>query len=68
MDDSKTLKNIEKRLSAVIALLALSLPKTDENTKVEVLLKKVGLEISEIALMLGKNEPAVRKAIERANK
>jgi len=66
MDDSKTLKGIESKLSALLALTALSLTGEIKNAKLEVLLKKVGLEVDEIAKILGKNEGAVRKAIQRS--
>jgi len=66
MDDSKTLKGIENKLSALIALMALSLSGKGKETKLEVLLKEAGLEVSEIAKVLGKKEQAVRKMIARA--
>jgi DNA-directed RNA polymerase specialized sigma24 family protein len=66
MDDSKTLKGIENKLSALIALMALSLSGKGKETKLEVLLKEAGLEVSEIAKVLGKKEQAVRKMIMRA--
>ncbi|MFA6999622.1 MAG: hypothetical protein WC241_00725 [Candidatus Paceibacterota bacterium] len=66
MDDSKTLKNIENKLSALLALTALSLLGNKEEVKLEVLLKKVGLEVPEISLILDKNEGAIRKTIQRA--
>ncbi|PIR68122.1 hypothetical protein COU49_03020 [Candidatus Nomurabacteria bacterium CG10_big_fil_rev_8_21_14_0_10_35_16] len=68
MNDSQTLKNIESKLSALLALTALSFSENRADVKIEALLKKTGLEVSEIALILGKNEGAVRKAIERAKK
>ena len=66
MDDSKTLKGIESKLSALLALTALSLSGKGKETKLEVLLKEAGLEVSEIAKVLGKKDQAVRKMIARA--
>jgi DNA-directed RNA polymerase specialized sigma24 family protein len=65
MSDSETLKRIENKMSALLALTALSLPGGEKNIKLEVLLKDAGLEIAEIAKVLGKNEQAVRKMIIR---
>ena len=66
MDDSKTLKGIESKLSALLALTALSLSGEGKEAKLDVLLKEAGLEVSEIAKILGKKEGAVRKMITRA--
>jgi DNA-directed RNA polymerase specialized sigma24 family protein len=66
MDDSKTLKGIENKLSALLALMALSLSDKGKETKLDVVLKEAGLEVSEIAKVLGKKEAAVRKMITRA--
>ncbi len=66
MDDSKTLKGIESKLSALLALTALSLSGKGKEAKLDVLLKGAGLEVSEIAKVLGKKEQAVRKMIARA--
>lgn len=66
MDDSKTLKNIENKLSALIALTALTLPPSAKELRLEVLLKSAGLEVAEIAKVLSKNEGAVRKVLQRA--
>ena len=71
MDDSQTLKNIEKRLSALIALTALSSFGTaEERSKIkpEIVLSNAGLENAEIAKILGKNLAAVQKTIQRAKK
>ena len=71
MDDSQTLKSIEKKLSALIALTALSTFGTaEEGSKIkpEVVLSNAGLENSEIAKILGKNLTAVQKTIQRAKK
>lgn len=66
MEDSKTLKGIENKLSALLALTALLLTGKGASTKLEVLLKSAGLEVSEIAKVLGKKEQAVRKMIVRS--
>ena len=66
MDDSKTLKGIENKLSALLALVALSLSGRAKEAKLDVVLKEAGLEVSEIAKVLGKKEQAVRKMIMRA--
>lgn len=66
MDDSKTLKGIENKLSALVALMALSVSGKGRDTKMEVLLKEAGMEVSEIAKALGKKEQAVRKMITRS--
>jgi hypothetical protein len=71
MDDSTTLKNIENRLSALIALTALSAFGTSEErkeAKPEVILSQAGLANSDIAKILGKNLPAIQKALQRAKK
>lgn len=68
MDDSKTLKGIENKLSALLALTALSVSGNGKDVKLEVVLKGAGLEVSEIAKVLGKNEQAVRKMIMRSQK
>lgn len=65
MDDSKTLKNIEHKLSALLALTALAVTGKGTDVKIEVLLKGAGLEVAEIAKVLGKKEQAVRKMIMR---
>ncbi len=71
MEDSKTLKNIEKRLTALVALMTISIFESrDEiaNIKPEVVLSKVGLENSDIAALLGKQLTAVQKTIQRSKK
>jgi DNA-directed RNA polymerase specialized sigma24 family protein len=65
MDASTTLKGIENKLSALLALAALSLSGKRDDMKIEVLLESAGLKISEIAKILGKKEQAVRKMIIR---
>ena len=66
MSDSETLKHIDNKLSALLALMVLSVSGKGRDVKLEVLLKGVGLEVAEIAKVLGKNEQAVRKMIMRA--
>lgn len=71
MDDSQTLKNIEKKLSALIALTVFSAFSTSEERlkiKPEIVLSNAGLENSEIAKILDKNLAAVQKTIQRAKK
>ena len=71
MEDSQTLKNIEKKLSALVALTAISMfETTEERSKIkpEVVLSNAGLENSEIAKILGKNLTAVQKTIQREKK
>ena len=70
MDDSQILKSIDKKLSALIALSALSLVGGEEkaNTKIEVLLNSAGLDNAEIAKITGKKLAAVQKAVQRAKK
>ena len=71
MDDSRTLKNIEKKLSALVALTAISMfESTEEKSKMkpEVVLSNAGLDNSEIAKILGKKLTAVQKTIQRAKK
>ena len=71
IDDSKTLKNIEDKLSALLALISyLSFDNKDgkEEKKAEVILSEAGLENTEIAKILGKQLGAVQKTIQRAKK
>jgi DNA-directed RNA polymerase specialized sigma24 family protein len=71
MDDSKTLKNIENRLSAILAILAVAAFGNSEekrSVKPEIALHNAGLENSEIARILGKQLSAVQKTIQRAKK
>ena len=71
MDDSETLKSIDKKLSALLALTALATLATDAErvaVKPELLLSKAGLSADEVAKVLGKKVDAVRKAIQRAGK
>lgn len=71
MNDIEILKQIDKKLSAVIALLSdyreRDGKRMDKNTiKTEVLLREAGLSAPEIAQLLNKNLGAVRKTIQRA--
>jgi hypothetical protein len=71
MDDSATLKSIDKKLAALIAITAFSIfGDSDEKsrTKPEILLSNAGLENTEIAKILGKSLPAVQKSLQRAKK
>ena len=71
MDDSQTLKNIEKKLLALVVLTAISMfETTEEKSKIkpEVVLSNAGLENSEIAKILGKKLAAIQKTIQRAKK
>ena len=64
--DETNIKAIENKLSALIALTALSLTGGAQETKLEIVLKNAGLEVAEIAKVLGKKEDAVRKTLQRA--
>lgn len=67
----KSLHGIEKRLSALLALTALSgLGTSNEKAKAktEIILYKTGLDSTEIARVLGKKADAVKKTIQRAKK
>ena len=70
MDDDKLLKSIDTKLSALIALTALSMMGSEERsrTKPEVVLSGAGLENSEIAKVLGKNLATIQKSLQRAKK
>lgn len=68
IDDSKTLKNIENKISALLALTALSVlgnSSDKKDIKPEVILHNAGLEKKDIAKILGKNLGAVIKTIQR---
>ncbi len=70
MNDTDTLKSIDAKLSALIALgsLLLTTDEGEKQTKLEVVLRKAGLEIPSIAQVLRKSPDAVSKAIQRASK
>lgn len=68
MDDSKRLKSIDDKLSALIALNALIAFGKGEDQRIEVVLSRAGLQNADIAKVLGKALPAVQKALQRARK
>lgn len=74
MDELEVLKNIDKKLSAILALIIQERGgqsgKGDKKTafKAEVVLAGAGLSASDIAKLLNKKVPAVQKAIQRARK
>lgn len=69
MDDKNFLKNIDEKLSALIALQAYSMDTSaDERPRVETILHGAGLSPSNIARILGKKADTVIKAINRSKK
>ncbi len=71
MNDTNTLENIEKRLSAILALMIEERERKSNNQdkeKIEVILKRLGLSTNEIAVLLQKNPGAVKKSLQRAKK
>ena len=63
--------SINKKLSAIIALMSFSLFATSEekaDAKPEVILAQSGLDYTEIASILGKKSNAVRMVIKRNKK
>ena len=73
INDSETLKNIERLLSAILMLLVeereRALKRTDsENRNIEVLLAEAGFNGPEVARIINKNLAAVQKAIQRSRK
>jgi hypothetical protein len=68
MDDSKILKSIDKKLSALIAINSILAFGKGEETKPEVVLSNAGMETAEIAKVLGKALPAVQKTLQRAKR
>ena len=73
MSDAETLKSIDNKLSAVIALLSDYRERggkgmDNEAVKTEVLLKEAGLSVTEIAKLLNKKMAAVQKTLQRAKK
>lgn len=74
MNDSETLKNIEKSLLAILMLLVEKRENTsrktdsDKNRNIEVLLAETGFNGPEIARIVNKNLAAVQKAIQRSRK
>ena len=70
MKDIKIQESIDKKMTAIIALLAAMLEDSnvDKKRKVEFVLSDVGFLPSEIAKMLGKKPDTVVKIIKRAKK
>lgn len=74
MNDSETLKNIERLMLAILMLLVenrrITLGKIDiENRKnIEILLSKAGFKSPEIAKIIDKNLAAVQKTLQRSRK
>lgn len=74
MNDSETLKNIERLVLAILMLLSenreISLGKIDmkDRKNIEVLLSKAGFKSPEIAKIIDKNLAAVQKTIQRSRK
>ena len=74
MNEIELLRNIDKKLSAIIVLMIQDRYKKSEEAdkklpqKVEMLLAELGFTASEIAMLLNKKIPAVQKAIQRARK
>lgn len=65
--DDKNVAEIVKYLKPIIVLQVQNLTKTDEEMP-EILLSRVGLQSREIAQLVGKNQGAVAKTIQRAGK
>ncbi len=71
MDDTKTFQNIEKKLTAILALLVEEREHktyTKDLNKIEVVLNNLGFSSSEIANIIQKNQVAVIKSLQRAKK
>lgn len=74
MNELEVLKNIDKKLSAILILIIQGRggqsEKGDRKTtlKAEVFLAGAGLSASDIAKLLNKKVPAVQKTIQRARK
>ncbi len=70
MNDLKIQESTEKKLSAIVALLAAYMeePETQKRRKVETILSDVGLSNADIANMVGKKTDTVKKIIKRAKK
>lgn len=70
MNDSETLKNIDKKLSVIVYLMISywdSINKGGEE-KMEVILNNLGFNAAEIADLINKKPDAIRKAIQRSRK
>jgi len=74
MDELEILKNIDKKLAAILVLLIQdkaakpNQKKKKSTQKVELILAGAGLKAPEIAKLLNKKVAAVQKAIQRARK
>ena len=74
MDELESLKNIDRKLSVILALIIQDRYKKSEGNdkkspkKVEILLAEFGFKAPEIARLLNKKTPAVQKIIQRARK
>jgi hypothetical protein len=66
MDEGIILNQINAKLSAILVLLLAGQTDDGLNVKPEVFLARAGLKTKEIAQLLGKNEAAVSKAVQRA--
>lgn len=68
MNDGEDLTQINAKLNALLAFAALSVEKSSngESEQPEEILARCGVKPDEIATILGKNEAAVRKSIQRA--
>ena len=68
MDDSKTLRNIEDKLSALIGLIVNYSDIEKGKEKAEVILFNAGLPTAEISKLTKKKLPAIQKSIQRSKK
>jgi len=69
MNDSKTLEAIERKLTAQLILTAYyNTPEKERSDRLEIVLDNAGIDRQEIALIVGKNKPAVDKIIQRSKK
>lgn len=60
------LNELLRYMKAMVVLQVATLTREDTRVPIEVLLHRAGLDIGEIAELLGKSYPAVAKAISRA--
>ncbi len=67
MDDKGT-SELVKYLKALLVVQAHYLAKSEDTLKPEILLTRAGMSAREIAEVLGKNQAAVAKTIERSKK
>lgn len=74
MDNTETLKTIEKSLTAILMLLVekreseLGKLDKDDSRNIEILLAEIGFNGPEVAKIVNKSLPAVQKAIQRGRK